>query len=846
MERPDLLDRLGVIVESRAVRTALVVLIILSVLPEPALEERLRWLYLTAFGLELVVRVPLVLRRVRRGTAEPGEGAFLVVDAIAFLSFLPLEEWFHRRFEGLIFLRLSRLLVLLRFSRSLVRDLFRILTRREQLQQFALVSLAVTGLAFVSAVVLSQLEIGHDYDTLPTGSEDFRDRLWWSFRQLESSDNLVAHLHVHPLVGVLSLTLTVIGVFIISFVIGIGTNVVEQLVVSERRRPVSYSGHTLVVGPVTESETLVREFVRIYRKNRRLRTDQLRQLWRWIRGRSATPRTWRLPRMALLGPTSTPPGVLYEPGMRWVVYRQGDGASLEALERIGARRAKRAILLGERRAGDDADAITVATLSALRELNPYAHVYVELLSPRNRTVLSALGDAGRTHPLDVPWLLGLFLLQHLVVPGVEEVYDELLTAEGSELYSHLFLDPEERAALRHKLGETVPVRVLAEFAAQRGVTLVGLFLGEEGATRHVHDLIEHGGLVSWLAPEGETPPGPAALGGAPGVVPVARLQGLIALAANYRPMRDMAKSLAHPEAAVPEVPSGAAAPPAEEAAVLDGLGPRGEAPAQVLVIGYGDALPSLSQRLAVMRPGVRLRIAHDGDVRSWERLRRPLEAEGIRIDDGVDASTRTRVGVLPREGRLEVHFAVRGDAMDRALDLLREGDTEAVVFLAEPDAADPDARTALRLLRLVDDLLAHPDRAVPAILVELMEMPKGERVRRQAEGAFLRAGRRPPRITLVGTDLVRNYFMVHSAFVPGIHSVYSDLLSARGADLHRLPLDVEAAETGAMRRALARRGLVLMAVESHDGRVTVHPSEGRVFHPRAVFVLGYDPATAVV
>jgi hypothetical protein len=160
MERPDLLDRLGVIVESRAVRTALVVLIILSVLPEPALEERLRWLYLTAFGLELVVRVPLVLRRVRRGTAEPGEGAFLVVDAIAFLSFLPLEEWFHRRFEGLIFLRLSRLLVLLRFSRSLVRDLFRILTRREQLQQFALVSLAVTGLAFVSAVVLSQLEIG--------------------------------------------------------------------------------------------------------------------------------------------------------------------------------------------------------------------------------------------------------------------------------------------------------------------------------------------------------------------------------------------------------------------------------------------------------------------------------------------------------------------------------------------------------------------------------------------------------------------------------------------------------------------------------------------------------------
>ncbi|MFK7989323.1 MAG: hypothetical protein AB8I08_25115 [Sandaracinaceae bacterium] len=826
-----LIERLGVLAESRVVRTGLVVLIILSVLPYTEIEEAFRWVFLAAFGIELALRIPLLMQRRRKKRAGAGELAFLFIDIAAFLSFLPLEEWFHQHFSWLVFMRLARLAVLLRFAKELAADLYSILTRREQLQQFGLVTVAVAALAFVSAVVLSQLAIPHDYDGTSRVGEDFWERMWWSFRQLESADNLVANLHVHPVVGVLSLVLTVIGVFIISFIIGIGTNVVEQVVRAERRRLVGYRGHTVVIGPVAESEILVREFVAIYSKNRRDFRDQLRKLWRWLISGAEAPRAWRLPRMALLGPDAEPPGFLLEPGMRWVLYRQGLGGDGVALARIGGAHAKRAILLGDRSAGQDADAITVSTLAALREINPHAHVFLELFSSRNASTLDALGEGTRTFHLDVSWFLGLFILHHLAIPGVERLYRLLLTAEGSELYSHVYLSESELEGLAQLADEDgfVSSHLLAGLAERHGVILVGVFLGEGVPEPGEHDLVPIEGLVPWLNPHADPyDPRVSAHEGSGGRVPADRIRGLIGVGDTYQPLRNYARALTQHRG------DGEEAPAALEVTVED---PR-PAPRHVLVVGQAEPIASLTERLAQLVERSRVTVAVDSEPRHVHLLMTALSQAGITLEP---EGTGHRAGLV-RDGRIEV-ISHPHDAMEAALAVLRaDAPVEAVVFLAEGDAPDPDARTALRLMRLAEHLLSN-ERRVPQVLAELTSLPKGERVRREVEAAFRRAGREAPHITLVSTEQVRNYFMVHSAFVPGINEVYAQILGGHGQDLVRLPLAGKGSvQMRSVRHHLAQRQMVALGLELEDGEVVLNPAPDTTFrNARAVFAIG-EPA----
>ena len=104
--------------DARVVRGAIGLLIVVSVLPFPELEGRLRPLFLVLFGVELVLRV-VVLTRLpprRRGQDRRLAWAFVVIDLLAWLSFLPLEHLMGRQL--LRGLRLVRLLVLVRFVRE--------------------------------------------------------------------------------------------------------------------------------------------------------------------------------------------------------------------------------------------------------------------------------------------------------------------------------------------------------------------------------------------------------------------------------------------------------------------------------------------------------------------------------------------------------------------------------------------------------------------------------------------------------------------------------------------------------------------------------------------------------
>lgn len=827
MERTTIPYRVAQFLEKRPLKFFLALMIIVSLLPFASLEHALRPLFILVFAVELALRAVALARphyEVRRF-----EWFFLLIDFLAFASFLPLEHVLGTHStESFVALRLMRLALLLRFARELAADVYSIITRREQLQQFGLVTIGVFSLAFGTAVVLHHLPIRYDYNGLGQDS-GFVDRLWWSFRQLQSPDNLVPNLRVPWPIAILSLFLTIVGVFVISFIIGLGANIVDQVVRAERRRRVDYDDHSLVIGPVHDAEMLVTEFVRLYERNRNLRRwFRPAELYQWIRRRGPRPKRHALPRMALLGIQPDPPGYLYDPGMRWVVYREGDGWDPEALERVATKDAKRALILSRSDAGPDADAVTSMALASFRGQNPHAQVFVEVIDSTNRNLMLTIGGP-HTFPLDMPRFLGLFLCQHLVTPGVEALYTDLMTADGSEFYTHIFVDKREIDALAAMSNDGyVDFEPLARHAyTERSVLLVGVFLGSDPPQK-THGFVQVGSLEQWLNPMRDPPEGCRLrkLGARAGKIPLQSLRGLIGVTATYAPLRRYGRDLVMGDGysqleLVPQHDPKLLAW-AERATMARGLLER------IVVIGYSAALPSMVHELARFMPGVdaTLILGERGD----ERL--PLGERLASLDIGIasDAPLPGRIGVtLPLEhnGKVTVYTHQGQDLASFAVECTQRGaPIGAVVFLSEPEAIDRDARTTMRLLRFAG-ALEQKNKVHRAdklhILAEFVSVQKGEHVRRLLDPqrcGFASAD--DLRLTLVSTERIKNYFMVHSAFVPGVTRLYDEILAEDGQEIVRLDLDKNLADHldnqvtfNQIREVFATRQILPIALEIH-------------------------------
>lgn len=827
--RPGMLARAERWIDTRIAKIVLAALIVVSVLPDPTLEMALRPSLAAVFGLELVLRVALAARFPARRSRR--ELTFLAIDALAALSFLPVEALSAPDLTWVRILRLFRLVALLRYAEQLLSNVYRAITHREQLAQFWLVSVAVVSASFASAVVLTQLSVPPADGTTAAGAAGFVDRMWWAFRQLESADNLVQSLSVHPVLATMSIVLTIFGVFLISYIIGIGANVVDQVVRAERRRALAFGGHTVVLGSTSESEPLVRELVRLYAKNRRLVREWPKGVFRWLTQSGPVPGRPVVPRVALLGEEESPPAYLYEPGMARVAYRQGDGADPAALARVAASFARRALVLRDSRAGADADAVSLARLSAFRAESPYAHVFVEVARADHREVVRAIGGEG-TYVLDVPKLLGLFLCQHLVVPEMAPVLRELLGASGSEVYTHVFDGEAELGWGGAGEGAAIDFARLAAYAHEaHGVTLIGALLGMGPREQHPLGLVGADGLEVWVNPADDPPAACHSLGAKPGKLPPDTIRGFIGISDNYFPIRDFASSFSRRRPALGGGrSSGSAAQIADRLAT--GLAPRPSPLRRVLVVGYGPALPWLVRGLARFVPGVEVRIVLAVSSGEDEKLGRWLDAlrYGLESPDLVAGATlRTPGGAV-----VTVSLYEGPDRTGFAEDALGEHGDDAVVFLSDADAPEPDARVALQALKLVRAasrsglLQSRPMH----LLVELSAAHRGDALRRDlalaaGPGADLR-------VTRVSTEEIRSYFMVQGALVPGVIEVYESLLGVPGQELVRLPVDSDDTNPipyGVLREALAARRCLPIALERRNGEVETNPRHDARIRP---------------
>jgi hypothetical protein len=224
----------------------------------------------------------------------------------------------------------------------------------------------------------------------------------------------------------------------------------------------------------------------------------------------------------------------------------------------------------------------------------------------------------------------------------------------------------------------------------------------------------------------------------------------------------------------------------------------------VLVLGQrGDEQASIGRRLASLRVGL------DGTEQPGvEGVRVPLERGGsamIHTHSGPDLAS----------------FAVTCVGRSQAFD--------AAVFLSEPEAADRDARTALRVLRFTRALLHGqvPRGQALHILAEFGSLRRGERLKQNiVEHRCGFADVSSMRVTLVSTEQIKNYFMVHSAFVPGVTALYDRLIGVPGQEILRLevpPGDGPALSFAAICEAFATRRGVPIALGLTDGHVVLNP-----------------------
>lgn len=840
------------------VRGVLSAAIIVSLIPLPWVEG-FDVLFLGIFGTEFLLRLWAIVvlpppappteglgmhrdpgRRAQGRRPRAGAIALMLFDLVALLSFLPIPvnasgaRWLR-------LFRLTRMLLLVGYWAPLVRDLWAILARRERARQLILMGFVVSGLSFAGAVVLYHLGDNRvditDDGAIDGADANFLNLLWWSFRQVQDPGNMLSSPMALPVV-VISLMLTVFGLFLVSFLIGLGTDVVHELLELSRMRPPGLKGHTVVVNISPSTQRLLHELMRYYKKL--LPTDARPLSAGWfadLRRRGVAG-----PRYVVVGQNPEPPEFLRQPELSRIVYRQRAEDEEELIVRSDLTQAKRIVLLADE--NDSApDAETIRTLVTLVErvrdrdpsLGTLARqrvVIAEILDESNVPAAQAALATGqgevRGFVVPTEKLLALFFASVSRRPGLGHLLEELLTSRGHEIYTCFFQGKGLGFSMEHSPSlPTTPSRALDELL-HRGlrrsrsggrVIPVGLFTDRPaGPGEPDFDV--------WINPQDAS----AAAHSGP-------YRGFIGVADNFRSIRALAEDL--PKDAADEVLEAPRIAPGTRYPEFERT--HRTKTTKVLVCGFRPGSVYMLEELFRSDPGGEVLVLVE-DARAKRAAYDALEGHSQLVKQGL---MHGRHGVFEREeGTDRILFRPhdRPDAQASAL-YLRVADwmssrhlvnlplderkvsgfediakLDAIIFVAS-HSADADKRISTALLKL--------ERLFALRLAEGVEPPRV--VAEVIDGRL--ATRLEQRCRELGVDNVRvfsiqelrAYFLFQSVVVPGFDSVYAELLGSWGQSfVHKSVLGAPSGPCSfqALALHLRRAGEVLVAVElrSTDAR----------------------------
>lgn len=836
------------------VRMALSVAIIVSLVPMEWVGH-FDMVFLAIFGTEFALRSFALVAGPRRDAKPVGLGGatheqpvsassgrmgaivLLVVDFVALLSFVP----FSVDAEGARWLRLfrlTRMFLLVGYWAPLVRDLWSILARRERARQIILMGFVVGGLSFAGAVVLYQLG-GQPVDVNGDGLTDRRDQsfvhlLWWSFRQVQDPGNMLSSPNALPMV-LISVLLTVFGLFLVSFLIGLGTDVVRELLELTRMRAPGLRGHTVVVNITPSTRRLLRELMRYYRKL--LPTDARLLTAGWFR--DLRRRGFGGPRYLIVGRSHEPPDFLRQPELSRIVYRERSEDEEELIQRADLLVAKRIVLLADLQ--DDApDAVTIETLLTLvervrekegsrelvRPLGRQRVVIAEILDESNvpaaHAALATGVDSFRGFVVPTEKLLALFFASVVRRPGLGHLLEELLTSRGHEIYTCFFRTPglgfslqqtpslgrDPTAAMDHLLarglarrrGRVIPLGLIVDREGRPGTPDFDLVINPVQGDPHVE----------------------------------LRGRGFVAVADNFRSVRELAEALPDGHEGGPPQPEAAQEPLPELARTHRTKMTR------VLVCGFRPGSIYMLEELFRSDPGGEVLVLVE-DEDALRQAEDALRGHTQLVERGL---MRGRHGVFfaqpeghwqfnPHEdanGPSVMHLCVADWMASRHLVDLPAGfghvsDLDAIVFVAgEGNQSDP--RTTTALLKLEQLFVSTPLHERPRVLAEVFDGKLATRLEQRCRGLGIE------HVRVFSIQELRAYFLFQSVVVPGFDVVYAELLGSWGQSFVHYAASPRTGTCSfrGLAMHLRQRGQLLVAVELRDssGRVEqcVAPHDG--------------------
>jgi hypothetical protein len=778
-------DRLRDLFALDLTKVILSIIILASVLPVPWVQS-FAVVFFGIFSVELALRGYVIVHDLRSHKLNRIELVVFAFDLAATLSFLPVEAfWDDARLLRLF--RLSRMLLLISYWGPIVREVGLVISKRERRYQLSFVMVSVVILAFTSAIILDHFRVqGIDFngDGNPANDTSFWSMLWWAFLQIESPDNLLKDPDL-SLAFFFSIFLTVFGLFLFSFLIGIGASIVEELVQLSKERRIGMRQHSVICNLSLHNRVLLEELVTYYAKS------------------------FRAPKLITLGPVERRYDYMHEGALRKIRYREGSALTSHDLIKVDTDRARRVILLGQRD-HESSDSEVISQILSVREVNPRCDIYAELFHADNLDAARRAGrsDEGRTVPLLANRLVSLYLANLIVFPGVEKVFAELLSSTGEEIYTCVY-EKGLLSGLRPPSGAILPyAELLARGHRAHGVLLLGHLLDDPASpTGITHAFLP--GAAPWHHPA---------------VPEVSRLRGFFGVATNFSALRDFVASL-------PDVgPAVADAPPEElpRFAVCPGATHLRE----LLICGFHAGTVAFCEELILFTRVPRLHLVvpegHDREAVARAFCELPLDPTGVREDGAhvrfsAEPNGVVRYAVDGAEGVLRIHW---GDWSDEKVLLGEEGchrlaDLDAVLLSYLPGEPDPDARSALALLKLIRIKESRPEllKAGFRIFCEVQNDEKAALFQRRFGDAGGAHG--CSTITIVAAETMRNAFLAQGVFVPGIFTIYRELLGQAGVYLSKLipqgPATDAALEFGPLVSELYRReGLLLVAVELRD------------------------------
>ncbi len=796
------IDWLKDLFASDLTKVLLSLLILLSILPVPWAQS-FSLLFFGVFALELALRILVFIHDLKRRKVRRMEILFLFFDLLATLSFLPLEAvWDDVRFLRLF--RLSRMLLLIGYWGPIVREIGFILSKRERRYQLAFVGFSVVLLSFTVALLLEHFKVaGIDFngDGNLMNDNSFWSILWWSFRQIESPDNLLTNPD-WSIAFFFSIFLTLSGLFLFSFLIGIGNSVVEELVALSKERRIGMRKQSVICNVSPHTEVLLKELVTYYAKS------------------------FRSPKIVTLGPNSRRYDYMYDGPLRQIRYRQGRALSRHDLVKVDADRARRVILLGKI-GSETSDSEIVSQILSIREVNTSCSIYAELFQASNVPAAHQAGGE-RLVPIMTRRLVSMFLANIIVFPGVEGIYHELLTSLGDEIYTCLY-DRDGMAGVKPPSGPLMDFGDLLERCHKtHGVLLLGHLLQDPGSSQEINHVLSPGILE-------------------PAVARVDQLCGFFGIGANFESIKSFVHSL--PDVCAPQ-PDEAA-----QTAPLFGVCPGASNVSRLLICGFHNGIVDFIEELFLFST-LQSMILLVPDERGRRQVFRAFADHnrgiststaaghdaGNTAENTVENATEARVTFSVQDDQSircarctdPAHFCeiivAEGDWSDESVLLEFPGtdrglaEMDAILLTYSPEEADPDARTALALLKLVRLQEHSPQHLKPGfrIFCEVQNTEKADLFQRRFGPSTTDGNRSCSTLSIIAAERLRNAFLAQAIFVPSIADIYQELLGSQGMYLCKLlRLDPQSPEVpltfGQLLAVLYRRdGFLLVAVELED------------------------------